>query len=133
MLALLIAQADDATDFVNEWWPIVAVFMPILVGLATRLNASSRLKLFVSLGFSAAAGLVTLAGFDTGSWSQLEPNEIFARIAQVFLVAEATYLAVNELVTRTLNDRGLNALSPLRPQSGLGGGRRSDLMSDRRA
>lgn len=91
---------------VGSWLPLVALFIPLVVGLVTKLNASSKVKslamIFItgvsSLAYQVDAGGGILTRQTAGAW------------AMSIVIATATYLGVwkpLEVTQKLLPNNGL--------------------------
>lgn len=65
---------------------LAGVIVPLLVGLLTKLNASSALKSILNLGLTAAGSLLAVANEATFQWKLFVTNWAIA-----WVVAVATY------------------------------------------
>lgn len=94
---------------------VVAVLLPLLVGIVTKANAPTALKQVVSIAASIATGLVVTATQVDGVAVISKQAAFYAFVA--FAVQTATYLGIY---------KPQNANANLAPSLGVGGGDRPD-------
>lgn len=94
-----------ATELLDTLWPYLAVAVPFLVGLVQSPQQGKLLKFGLSVTFSAAVTIITLAGMD---WSTFDLATVGERLFGVIGIAQTAYMmmdrAMEQFFGKDLND-----------------------------
>lgn len=91
MLAALLQESQLEPEFVLDvsfLTPLVALFIPILVGLLTKSTASSGTKAVLNMGLAALSGFITAVIANNGAFTL---KEAFNGIVIAWVTSWASY------------------------------------------
>jgi hypothetical protein len=126
----------DIDALIGTWTPILALVLPLVLGLAVRFDVLAEAKKAIAVGGAVVVAVVSLAGED---WSMVTFELVAARTVVAWSIAEAAYRIFDGLVNQfSPSGGGLNWL--LAPRFGVIPARKDpsrtaqlDLLRDRRA